>query len=155
VLHLGPRTRVALAASWIAGQGALVLTAPMRFDAAFGFRMFPEASTIEIHLTREVHGLTLPVPRGEWSAQDGVGRLKNFFWHDRVRDGVLGAVDERVFASYGADAQLARLQRALDDVADHISGDADTERLGAKVSVWKNGREEKVVRLFSHQRRVQ
>jgi hypothetical protein len=117
--------------------------------------MFPEASTVEIHLTREVRGRTLPVPRGEWRAQDGSGRQHTFFWHDRVRDGVLGAIDERVFASYGTETQLGRLRRALDDVADHVPDDAETERLGAKVSVWKNGREENVVTLFSHERRVQ
>jgi hypothetical protein len=69
VIDLGPRTRVAFAAAWIAGQAALVLTAARRPDHAFGFRMFPEASTIEIHLSRETERGSLDAPRGEWSAQ--------------------------------------------------------------------------------------
>jgi hypothetical protein len=69
-----------------------------------------------------------------------------------VRDPVLGALDARVFASYGADAQLARLQRALDDVADHVPEDGETRRLRAEVTVWRNGRAPETVTLESHPR---
>lgn len=141
VLELGPRARVAFAAFWIAGQSALVLTAGLRPDRSFGFRMFPEASTIEIHLQRVLaDGSTRPAPGGEWSARDASGQLRHFAWRDRVRDPVLSALDERRFASYGADAQLARLQRALQDVSDHIAEDDETTQLRADVVVWPNGR---------------
>jgi len=153
VLDLGPRARVVFAACWIAGQCALVVTAPLRSDHIFGFRMFPEASTLEIHLSRITAGATLPVPSGEWSASDARGQLRHFSWRDRVRDPVLAAVDVRVFASYGVDAQLARLQRALDDVADHLDGDDETRRLRADVIVRKNGGEASTRVLFSHARR--
>ena len=152
VLHVGARARVAFAACWIAGQAALVLTAPLRPDHSFGFRMFPEASTLEIHLAREVGGARRPAPRGLWSARDRSGQLHAFAWRDRVRDRVLASVDTRVFASYGVDAQLAHLQRALDDVADHADDDAETARLCAEVLVWKNGREANTVNLCSHVR---
>jgi hypothetical protein len=154
VSGIGPRARVAFATCWIAGQATLVFTAPLRPDYAFGFRMFPEASTMEIHLTREVGAGRLPVPRGEWTAHDRHGQTSHFSWHERVRDATLAAVDTRVFASYGAAAQLARLQRALDDVADHIPDDGETARLGADVLVWKNGREQETVTLSSHKRPV-
>jgi hypothetical protein len=154
VLDLGPRARVAFAACWIAGQGALVLTAGARPDHIFGFRMFPEASTLEIHLSREVGGNVVPAPGGEWSARDAEGQLRHFSWHDRVRDPILSAVDARVFASYGVDAQLARLQRALDDVADHVPEDGETLRLRADVVVRKNGRSAEARTLESHERRV-
>ena len=109
---------------------------------------------MEIHITREVGAQRLPAASGEWSARDSSGQLTHFSWSSRVRDGTLAAVDTRVFASYGVDTQLARLQRALDDVADHIPADAETTRLGADVMVWRNGREATSVALFSHARRV-
>jgi hypothetical protein len=143
---------VAFAALWVAGQGTLVLTAGRRADHSFGFRMFPEATTLEIRLEREVSGRFVPAPGGEWSAGDGQGHSRRFSWHDRVRDPVLGSLDRRVFASYGADAQLARLQKALDDVADHVPDDHETVRFRAQVLVWKNGREPTAVTLVSHRR---
>jgi hypothetical protein len=154
VLDLGPRARVAFAACWIAGQGALVLTAGARADHVFGFRMFPEASTIEIHLSREVGGRLVPAAGGEWSARDAEGQLRHFSWHDRIRDPILSAVDARVFASYGVDTQLAHLQRALDDVADHVPEDDETVRLRADVMVRRNGRAEVERTLESHERPV-
>jgi hypothetical protein len=146
------------------GQVALVATARGRPDHIFGFRMFPEASTLEIHLfrdTRETPGAGgtssareegVPAAGGEWSARDGSGQLRRFSWRDRVRDPILGSIDARVFASYGVDAQLARLGHALDDVADHIEDDAETHRLRAEVIVRKNGGPPVTVRLESHAR---
>ena len=152
---LGPRARVAFAAAWLALQGALVATAGARPGAAFGFRMFPEASTMEVHLERVVDGAKRPAPGGEWSARDAAGQLRHFAWRDRVKDPVLGRLDERVFASYGLDAQLARLQRALDDVADHVPEDGETRRLRAVVTTTRNGGPPATVTLESHARQVQ
>jgi len=140
VLALGPRARVVFAAGWVFLQAALVLTASCRPDGIFGFRMFPEASTLEFELARVVGGVALPAPGGEWSARDAAGQLRHFSWRDRVTDPVLSSPGTRVFASYGADAQLAHLQRALDDVARHEPEDAETERFVARVVVWRNGR---------------
>jgi hypothetical protein len=116
--------------------------------------MFPEASTMEVHITREVGTQTVAAPRGEWSARDRNGQPNPFSWSSRVRDGAIASIDSRVFASYGIDAQLARLQRALDDVADHIPDDVETTRLGADVVVWRNGGEPTRIALLSHLRRV-
>lgn len=138
---LGPRARVAFAAAWIAGQVALVATAGMRPDAIFGFHMFPEATTMQVRLGRITKAGEQPAPGGEWSAQDATGQLRHFSWRDRVRDPVLSSLDARVFAGYGASTQLARLQRALDDVADHTPQDAETLRLVAHVTIWRNGRD--------------
>jgi hypothetical protein len=145
--------RSAFAAAWVSAQAALVLTAPWRADHIFGFRMFPEASTLEIHLSRVVGGRVVATPQGEWSAVNRAGDRLHFSWHDRVRDPTLGALDVRVFASYGVDAQLARLARALDDVAAHTPEDAETERLRADVLVARNGRAPEPVRLESAPRR--
>ena len=144
--------RVVFAALWIGGQAALVLTAGERPDHIFGFRMFPEASTIEIRLWRETAVGAVRAPGGEWSARDAAGQLRHFSWRDRVRDPILSSIDARVFASYGVDAQLARLGHALDDAIDHLDEDADTRRLRAEVVVWRNGRAPTTVTLESRWR---
>ncbi|HLK41609.1 MAG TPA: hypothetical protein VKU41_32900, partial [Polyangiaceae bacterium] len=134
MIDLGPRARVAFALTWLALQAGLVLSAARREDGTFGFRMFPEASTIEIHLWRETRQGSVEAVGGEWSAHDASGQLRHFSWRDRVRDPTLGAIGTTVFASYGVDAQLARLQRALDDVVDHPPDDDETLRLRADVA---------------------
>jgi hypothetical protein len=146
------RLRVIFAALWIGGQGALVLTAGGRPDHIFGFRMFPEGSTIEIHLWRDTAGGAMRALRGEWSARDAAGQLRHFSWRDRVRDPILSSIDACVFASYGVDAQLARLEHALDDVADHVPEDMETRQLRAEVVVRRNGGEPTTVSLRSHVR---
>lgn len=152
VLDLGPRARAAFAVGWVALQAGLVLTASCRQDAIFGFRMFPEASTLEFQLERVVAGVEVPAPGGAWSARDASGQLRHFSWRDRVIDPVLSSPGARVFAAYGADAQLARLQRALDDVARHEPEDAETQRFVARVVVWRNGRGPEMLVLESEAR---
>ena len=155
VFELGPRARTIFAAIWIAGQSALVLTAGRRSDAAFGFRMFSESSTIVISLSREVeapsgHGTTqVHVEDGAWLARDAHGIMHRFNWFDRVKEPGLASFDVAIHASYGALAQLERLQAALDDVAAHVPEDAETRRLVLDVVVRKNGREPMRVQLTS------
>ncbi len=152
MFDLRPPARTVFAAVWVLGEAALVLTAGLRADHVLAFRMFPEASTLEIHLSRVTRSLTLPAPRGEWAARDELGQLRHFSWRDRVRDPVLESIDVPVFASYGTDAQLAHLQRALDDVADHIGQDDETLRLRADIVVTRNGHEPYTATLLSHDR---
>jgi hypothetical protein len=116
--------------------------------------MFPEASTLEIHLSRETTAGTVPVLGGQWTARNAGGQARRFSWHDRVRDPVLATLDTTVFASYGVDAQVARLQRALDDVAAHLHGDAETTRLRADVVVRKNGAAPTTITLTSAARQA-
>ena len=152
------RPRTAFAALYLLGQVTLIVTAGRRPDNAFGFRMFNESSTLSAHLVREVespsgHGnTTLDVHGTSWTARDGAGVLHRFDWRDRVREPALSYFEGTIHASYGADAQLARLQAALDDVASHIPQDAETRRLGVEVDVRKNGREPVHVSLRSHVR---
>jgi len=156
--ELGPKSRFAVATLWIAGQVALILTGPKRADGAFAFRMFPESSTIEVHLVREVvaqsgHGVEdVPVENGTWLAHDARGVLHRFRWDDRVKDANLFPYGEPIHASYGASAQLDRLAHALNDVATHSQGDDDTVRLVANVVVRKNGGPPERVRLESSYR---
>jgi hypothetical protein len=131
---------------------ALVLSAGGRPDHIFGFRMFPEASTLEIHLWRETATGDVRAPGGAWGARDRSGQLRHFAWRDRVHDPGLASVDVMVFASYGVDAQLLHLARALDDVSDHLDGDDQTRRLRAEVVVRRNGRDPEIVRVEGHPR---
>ena len=153
MVDLGPRSRVAFAAIWVAGQAALVTTAGRRADASFGFRMFPESSTIEVSLSRVVeapsgHGtVSAPVVDGAWSARDRDGTLRPVRWRDRVLQPELGTFDVTMHASYGAAAQLERLRAALDDVATHTPEDAETRALVLDVTVRRNGGEPHVVHL--------
>ena len=141
MFDLGPGSRVVLAVLWIGGQVVLIGTANRRADGAFGFRMFPESSTIEIHLERETDRGPVPVIAGEWTAADDRGQVQRFAWTDRVKDPILKRTDVTVNAAYGANAQLERLQAALDDVTAHIERDHETRALVANVTVIVNGRE--------------
>ncbi len=133
-------------------QVVLVLLAQRSADGAFGFRMFPESSTIKVSLLRDVRvtdgeRTRVVVLNGKWSARDTYGVERTFAWTDRVRRPELATFDVEIAASYGARAQLERLQRALDDVSAHIPEDVETERLLLEVTVRHNGREPYLARL--------
>jgi hypothetical protein len=139
--------RLALCVGWIAVQAALVLTASERADAAFGFRMFAESSTLTASLSREVeapsgHGtVTVPVKDGAWVARGPDGRPHDVRWHDRVVQSNLARFDVRMQAGYSAAAQVERWHAALDDVAAHLADDAETLALHLDLTVSRNGRE--------------
>ena len=148
--------RILFAAAWIAAQIVLILTADRRPDGAFGFRMFPESSSIKVVLYREVDGedgqrTKVHVDDGVWSARDSGGMSRRFSWYERVRT-PYWAFDRETHASYGAATQLTRLQSAVDDVAAHIPDDAETRRLVLEVTVRRNGREPVVHRITSSER---
>lgn len=138
--------RVAIAIAFFGAQAALIATAPGRPDHAFGFQMFAESSTVDARLWREVvrGGRTVreAIPAGRWTARDARGASRQLSWYDRVRSRRVARLDGPVFASYGARAQLQRLEAALDDVAAHSLGqaDAETRTLGLDVTVRHNGR---------------
>jgi hypothetical protein len=150
--------RTLFAAAWIVAQAALVLTADARPDHAFGFRMFGESTTLLVHLAREVdapsgHGtIDVPVEGGRWVARDREGTPHRFSWHDRVHEPALAIFDHELHASYGADAQLTRLNAALDDVLQHTKEDAETRAHVLEVRVKQNGRPPQTVTFRSTRR---
>lgn len=154
-LARGAWARTLFAAAWLLGQSALILTAEARPDHAFGFRMFQESTTLSVHLSRAIdaptgHGTTLtPVEGGRWVARDREGTPRRYSWNDRVHEPALAIFDQTFHASYGADAQLARLAAALDDVWSHTREDAETRALVLDVKVRKVGREAQTVTLQS------
>jgi hypothetical protein len=162
-MDLRPRTRVLFAAVYLVAQVALIATASSRPEAAFGFRMFSEASRLSIHLRRGVRATAgkgdgptavVDVDNGAWNARDALGVVRRFRFSDRVKDARLSTFDVEMAASYGANAQLERLQAALDDVAAHIPDDVETVALVAEVLVRRNGRPPETVRLSSDRRSV-
>jgi hypothetical protein len=157
-LDLDVRGRTLFAALFFALQAGLVLTSPLRPDGVFSFQMFNESSTIRIRLWRRVSvpgGGERNVPTdGRWEARDESGGRRSFAWNDRVDDPILGTLGREVHAAYGVEAQLFRLQRALDDVARHLAHDTETVALVADVEVRRNGRPT-IVRHLESARRVQ
>jgi hypothetical protein len=147
--------RLAFCIAWVAVQAALVLTASRRADAAFGFRMFAESSTLTAHLAREVeaptgHGtVVVPVKNGEWVARGPDGRSHGIRWRDRVIEPNLAIFDVRMHAAYSAAAQVDRWHAALDDVATHLAEDAETKALHLDLTVSRNGHEPVISHFIS------
>jgi hypothetical protein len=156
LLDLSFRGRAAFVVVYLTVQASLVLSAPLRPDGLFSFRMFNESSTIAITLGRRVgapSGGTTVVPTdGGWEARDASGVVRRFHWNDRIEDPILRTLGRPVHASYGVAAQLFRLQKALDDVIGHLEGDAETRGLVADVRVRRNGRDSYDTRLESRER---
>jgi hypothetical protein len=143
----GAALRIVFAGAWVLAQAVLIVTASRRADAAFGFRMFAESSTVSAHLQREVpsvsgHGTTLvPVQGGEWIGHDAEGRPRLVRWRDRVIESNLATFDVTMHASYSAAAQVDRWHGALDDVAAHLGEDVETRGLVLDLDVRRNGHE--------------
>lgn len=120
-------------------------------DHALGFQMFNESSTLRIALFREVQKkgkrVRVPLPDGTWQARDASGATHRYAWSDRVRSRLLTTFGRTQHASYGLDAQLFRLQAALDDRVRHLPDDPATLALLAEVVVSKNGEPERTVTL--------
>lgn len=144
MLELGSRTRLLFVVAFLGLQLGLILTADERPDRVFGFRMFNESSSIKFELYREVEKRRkrrlLPVVDGAWQARTPSGEVAEFRWRDRVRYASLTRPARFVHAPYGLEAQVFRLQRALEDVAAHIAEDSETLALIAEVELVKNGR---------------
>jgi hypothetical protein len=151
LLNLSPRLRPLFFCAYLATQLFLLYRAQSSPDLVFGFQMFNASSQLKISLFRKVrrHGRSrvVPVHDGAWETKDRSGTRHTHRWHDRVHYPNLGALDQFVHASYGLDAQLYRLQFALDDFARHLPGDQETEALIAEVDTRKNGGELGHVRL--------
>ena len=151
VFDLGPRARRVLAAGYVLALIGAVSYGQLAPDHVFGFQMFNESSSIKIQLFREVArgaGTELvAAPNGEWDAADESGAVRHFSWRDRVRIAPIRTLGTFVHASYGLDAQLYRLEHALDDVARHLPADRETRALVAVVDTLKNGRAAGTVRF--------
>ena len=151
LLDLPRNARAPFFCAYLAAQIAVLIWAERSPDFVFGFQMFNASSNMTISLFREVRHKgrvkLLPVEGGSWQAKDEHGAAHVFHWQDRVHDGVLGTLDTSVHASYGLEAQLYRLQFALEDVAAHTPEDHETRAWVAHVETLKNGRDHGETRL--------
>lgn len=156
MFELGPKARRVFAVLFFAVQAGLILTAELRPDRILAFRMFNEASSLKFELFRSVKSRRgerlLPIPSGAWTARGPDGVEREFRWADRVRFRGLQPGTDFIHTPYGLDAQLFRLQHALDDVASHTVEDAETRALTAIAQGLKNGRPSGEVRLTSARR---
>lgn len=145
MFELGRKARLLFVVLFLGLQLGLILTGDLRPDRVFSFRMFNESSKLKFELYREVRSRRrvrrVPVHDGTWTAHTKAGTLAEFHWTDRVKFASLTRTSVFTHTPYGLDAQLFRLQKALDDVAAHIPEDADTLALIAVADTLRNGRD--------------
>jgi hypothetical protein len=146
LLDLGPRARVAFVVGFLGLELSAIIWGQRAPDHVLGFQMFNESSRMKIELFREVERKgkrkLVPVADGTWSAPDRQGKSHDFSWHSRITHYTLRELGRERHANYGLDAQLFRLQGALDDMARNIPNDARTKALVAVVEARRNGRPE-------------
>ena len=144
MLDFRAKARLLFVVAFLGLQLGLILSADLRPDRVFGFRMFNESSSLKFQLYREVEKrrkrTRLPIVDGAWTARTPSAEVSEFRWTGRVRYGSLTRPGEFVHSPYGLDAGLFRLQHALNDVVAHIPDDAETLALIAEVDLLKNGR---------------
>jgi hypothetical protein len=151
LLNLSPRLRPVFFCAYLLTQFVLLFRAQKSPDLVFGFQMFNASSDFKISLFRKVkhrgRSRIVPIHDGTWESKDRTGAPHIYRWRDRVHYGGLATLNRFVHASYGLDAQLFRLQAALDDFVRHLPDDEETLALIAEVDTLKNGREAGHVRL--------
>jgi hypothetical protein len=141
MLEIGPRARAWFCALFFGSEALLVATADLRTDASYGFRMFPEASSIRVHVDRRLEGgRTAPIQSGGWQARDCAGGAHRFVWRQMVRSPAPAVLDAPVGAPYGVDNEVQRTRDALRWVAGHTPDDCETLALVAHVERTRNGR---------------
>ncbi len=142
LLDLGPRGRVIACVLFFGTEAVLVGTAGMRSDRSYGFRMFPESSSLTVHVSRRLaDGSLVPIERGRWDARDCAGQRHTFVWGKMIRPPAPFRLDAPVAAPYGVESELHRTRDAMRWVLDHTSDDCETRALVARVDARRNGRE--------------
>jgi hypothetical protein len=156
MLDLGPRGRTVLCGVFFGSEGLLIATAGLRSDRSYGFRMFPESSSIIVHVSREVDGrdardetgarMLVPIENGRWEAKDCSGAPHTFVWGKMVKYPAPWKLapdvrfkDVRVPAPYGVESEEHRTRDALRWVADHTPDDCETRAFVADIEPTKNG----------------
>jgi hypothetical protein len=142
MLDLGPRGRAVFCAAFFGGEAVLVLSAGARSDRSYGFQMFPETSSIVLHVSRRLDdGRVAPIENGRWQAKDCGGKPHSFAWGTMVRPPAPWRLDATVAAPYGVDSEVHRARDALRWVASHTPEDCETRAYVAKVQLRRNGRD--------------
>jgi hypothetical protein len=141
LLDFGARGRTIVCAVFFGSEALLVATAGMRSDRSYGFRMFPEASSITVHVSRRLaDGTLVPIERGRWHALDCNGGAHDIVWGRMVRPPAPWRLDAAVPAPYGVESEIHRTHDALRWVLDNTPQDCETRALVARVDARRNGR---------------
>jgi hypothetical protein len=140
LLDLSPRARTVFVVAFLGCEALLIATAGSRSDRSYGFRMFPETSSVVVHVARRLdEGKEAPIANGRWEAHDCGGKPHSFVWSKMVRSPAPSKLDAPTGAPYGVEAQVERTRGALRWVADHVPDDCETRAFVAKVEMKRNG----------------
>ncbi|HEY6461582.1 MAG TPA: hypothetical protein VIY73_15550 [Polyangiaceae bacterium] len=140
MLDLGERGRTIACGLFFGSELLLIATAGMRSDRSYGFRMFPESSMVEVHVSRRLgDGRTVPIEAGRWQAHDCAGGVHAFSWGRMVRFPAPSRLDAPVGAPYGVESEIHRTRDAVAWVAAHTPQDCETRALVARVVPTRNG----------------
>lgn len=141
MLDLGPRGRAIVCSVFFGSELLLIATAGMRSDRSYGFRMFPEASGIRMHVSRRVDdGRLLPIQAGRWQAHDCSGGVHAFAWSTMVPSPAPWRLDVPVGAPYGVESELHRARDAVSWVSQHTPDDCETRAFVVSITATRNGR---------------
>jgi hypothetical protein len=141
MFDLGPRWRSIACVVFFGSEAVLIATAGLRTDRSYGFRMFPESSSIVVHLSRRLDdGRVLPVDKkGHWEAHCE-GATRPFDWWRMVRFPGPARLESLVGAPYGVENEVQRTRDAMQWVLDHTPDDCETRAFLATIDARKNGR---------------
>lgn len=140
-LDLSKRGRAVFCALFLGSEVVLAATAGLRSDRSYGFRMFPESSTITLHVSRRLpDGTVVPIAGGAWTPHGCESGTHAYVWGRMVRFPAPGKLDAPVGAPYGVDNEVQRARDALVWVAAHTPQDCETRAFVAHVEAVRNGR---------------
>jgi hypothetical protein len=141
MLDLGRRGRTAICAVFFGSEALLIATAGLRSDRAYGFRMYPESSTIVLQVSRRLQsGETVPILDNRWQATDCDGKLHAFNWRKFARYPAPSRLDEKFSVGYGVDNGVERSRDLVRWVADHTPLDCETQAFVVHLEATRNGR---------------
>jgi hypothetical protein len=140
LLDLGPRGRAIACLVFFGSEAVLIATADLRSDRSYGFRMFPESSSITVHVSRRLSDdSVVPVEQARWKARDCSGAPHTIIWGKMVRSPAPWRLDAPVGAPYGIDSEVHRTRDALRWVLDHTPDDCETRGFVATIDARRNG----------------
>ena len=140
MLDLNPRWRAIACVLFFGAEAVLIATAGMRSDRSYGFRMFPEASSLTVHLSRKLADGTLErVEDGRWHTHDCSGTPYVVLWGKMVHPPAPSKLDVSVAAPYGVESEVHRTRDAMQWVLDHTKEDCETRGFVAKIKARRNG----------------
>jgi hypothetical protein len=102
--------------------------------------MFPESSSLTVHLFRRLEDGTLAaVEDDRWRTRDCNGTGYIVSWGKLVHAPAPSKLDVSVPAPYGVESEVHRTRDAMQWVLDHTKEDCETRGFVAKIKARRNG----------------